>query len=121
VRLSGSASRPETILVSSIRIALGGSVANTGRSCSIVRSRPSGVESSPLASARSTRKRTNGTDAATAARIASGPSLWISSAGSAPDGIGTTRSSSLRLAARLDARNIASWPAVSASSASSTV
>jgi hypothetical protein len=43
-RLSGSDSRPETSLVSSIRIALGGSVANTGRSSSTIRSRPSALE-----------------------------------------------------------------------------
>ena len=98
-RLSGSsgARRPFASAPSASRSAA--SVANTGRSSSSMRSRPSGLQWSPLASTRSTRKRTNGTDASTASLIASGPSRCTSSAGSVPAGSGTTRSSSLRSAA----------------------
>ncbi len=42
-RLSGSCNRSETTRVSSIRSALGASVANTGRSSSSIRSLPSGL------------------------------------------------------------------------------
>ncbi len=121
-RLSGSSRRPATSRVSSIRIALGGSVANTGRSSSTMRSRPSGL--------RVVARRQHSLDAKAherhrllhrRARSPRGPSRCTSSAGSIPPGRLTTRSSRRRRAASCEARSIASWPAVSASSASSTV
>ena len=70
---------------------------------------------SARSSVRSTWKRANGTARSSSARIRSAPpSSPTMSAGSAPDGSGTTRSSS-RLGSAEAARAAAVWPAASAS------
>ena len=75
---------------------------------------------SARSSVRSTWKRANGTARSSSARIRSAPpSSPTMSAGSAPDGSGTTRSSS-RLGSTEAARAAAVWPAASASRQSST-
>ena len=130
-RAVAAASRPgspaapagsETIRVSSIRIALGGSVANTGRSSSIIRSRPSGLavvaaRQHPLdAEAHERHRRLRPPP-----RSPRAPSRWTARPGRCPPAAAPRAARACAWPRGSTARSIASWPALSASSASSTV